>query len=362
MATHLFSPLRLRDVDFRNRIVVSPMCQYSSPGGLATDWHFVHLGSRAVGGAGAVFVEATAVEPRGRISPEDMGLWSDAHAEPLARIARFVESQGAVPGIQLAHAGRKGSTAAPWRGGGPITDAQGGWPVVGASPIPFAEGWRVPDPLDSAGIASITRNFRAAAARARDAGFRFLELHAAHGYLLHSFHSPLSNARTDGYGGRFENRVRFTLEVVEALRREWSDHLPLSVRLSCTDWTPGGWTPEESVRLGSLLRERGVDVVDCSSGGNVPNAQVPLGPGYQVPFAEAVRRGAGIATAAVGLITEPAQADEIVRQGRADLVMLARAELRDPYWPLHAARTLGHAGALPAPPQYQRGFPQHAPD
>ena len=362
MATHLFSPLRLRDVDFRNRIVVSPMCQYSSPGGLATDWHFVHLGSRAVGGAGAVFVEATAVEPRGRISPEDMGLWSDAHAEPLARIARFVESQGAVPGIQLAHAGRKGSTAAPWRGGGPITDAQGGWPVVGASPIPFAEGWRVPDPLDSAGIASITRNFRAAAARARDAGFRFLELHAAHGYLLHSFHSPLSNARTDGYGGRFENRVRFTLEVVEALRREWSDHLPLSVRLSCTDWTPGGWTPEESVRLGSLLRERGVDVVDCSSGGNVPNAQVPLGPGYQVPFAEAVRRGAGIATAAVGLITEPAQADEIVRQGRADLVMLARAELRDPYWPLHAARTLGHAGALPAPPQYQRGFPHQAPN
>jgi 2,4-dienoyl-CoA reductase-like NADH-dependent reductase (Old Yellow Enzyme family) len=361
MATHLFSPLRLRDVNFRNRIAVSPMCQYSSPGGFATDWHFVHLGSRAVGGAGAVVVEATGVEPRGRISPEDMGLWSDAHAEPLARIARFVESQGAVPGIQLAHAGRKGSTAAPWRGGGPITDSQGGWPVVGASPIPFAEGWRVPDPLDSAGIASITRNFRAAAARAREAGFQFLELHAAHGYLLHSFHSPLSNARTDGYGGRFENRVRFTLEVVEALRREWPDHLPLSVRLSCTDWTPGGWTLEESVRLASLLRERGVDLVDCSSGGNVPNPQVPLGPGYQVPFAEAVRRGAGIATAAVGLITEPAQADEIVRQGRADLVMLARAELRDPYWPLHAARTLGHAGALPAPPQYQRAFP-HLPN
>ena len=357
MATHLFTPLRLRDVTLRNRIVVSPMCQYSSPGGFATDWHFVHLGSRAVGGAGAVFVEATAVEPRGRISPEDMGLWSDAHAEPLARIARFVESQGAVPGIQLAHAGRKGSTAAPWRGGGPITDAQGGWPVVGASLIPFAEGWRVPHPLDSAAIASITRSFRAAAARARDAGFRFLELHAAHGYLLHSFHSPLSNARTDGYGGRFENRVRFTLEVAEALRREWPDHLPLSVRLSCTDWTPGGWTLEESVRLASLLRERGADVVDCSSGGTVPNAHVPLGPGYQVPFAEAVRRGAGIATAAVGLITEPVQADEIVREGRADLVMLARAELRDPYWPLHAARTLGHAGALPAPPQYQRGFP-----
>jgi 2,4-dienoyl-CoA reductase-like NADH-dependent reductase (Old Yellow Enzyme family) len=362
MTTHLFSPLRLRDVNFRNRIAVSPMCQYSSPGGFATDWHFVHLGSRAVGGAGAVVVEATGVEARGRISPEDMGLWSDAHAEPLARIARFVESQGAVPGIQLAHAGRKGSTAAPWRGGGPITDSQGGWPVVGASPIPFAEGWRVPDPLDSAGIASITRSFRAAAARAREAGFQFLELHAAHGYLLHSFHSPLSNARTDGYGGRFENRVRFTLEVVEALRREWPDHLPLSVRLSCTDWTPGGWTLEESVRLASLLRDRGVDLVDCSSGGNVPNAQVPLGPGYQVPFAEAVRRGAGIATAAVGLITEPAQAEEIVRQGRADLVMLARAELRDPYWPLHAARTLGHAGALPAPPQYQRAFPHQVPN
>jgi len=359
MTTHLFSPLRLRDVTFRNRVGISPMCQYSSPGGLATDWHLVHLGSRAVGGAGAVFVEATAVEPHGRISPDDMGLWSDAHAEPLARIARFVESQGAVPGLQLAHAGRKGSTAAPWRGGGPIPDSAGGWPVVGPSPIPFAEGWRVPEALDSAGIAGVARAFRAAAARARDAGFRLLELHAAHGYLLHSFHSPLSNRRTDAYGGRFENRVRFTLEVVEAIRREWPDHLPLFVRLSCTDWTPGGWTPEESVRLASLLGERGVDLVDCSSGGNVPNAQIPLGPGYQVSFAEAVRRGAGIATAAVGLITEAAQADEIVREGKADLVLLARASLRDPYWALHAARKLGHAETLPAPPQYQRGFPHH---
>jgi len=359
MATHLFTPLRLRDVTLRNRVGVSPMCQYSSPGGLATDWHLVHLGSRAVGGAGIVFVEASAVEPRGRISPDDMGLWSDAHAEPLAGIARFVESQGAVPGIQLAHAGRKGSTAAPWKGGGPVPDGEGGWPVVGPSPIPFAEGWRVPEALDTAGIASIARNFRTAAARARDAGFRFLELHAAHGYLLHSFYSPLSNRRTDAYGGRFENRVRFTLEVAEALRREWPDHLPMSVRLSCSDWVDGGWTPEESIRLGSLLRDRGVDLVDCSSGGNVPTARIPVGPGYQVPFAEGVRRGAGIATAAVGLITDPAQADEIVREGRADLVLLARAVLRDPYWPIHAARKLGHSDALPVPPQYQRGFPHH---
>ena len=358
MDAHLFSPLRLRDVTLRNRVGVSPMCQYSSPGGLATDWHLVHLGSRAVGGAGAVFVEATAVEPRGRISPDDMGLWSDAHGEPLARIARFVEAQGAVPGIQLAHAGRKGSTSAPWLGGKPVADRDGGWTVVGASPIPFTDGWRVPEPLDAHGIAQITRSFRAAAARARDAGFRFLELHAAHGYLLHSFHSPLSNRRTDAYGGRFENRVRFTLEAIETLRREWPDHLPLSVRLSCTDWVDGGWTIEESVRLASLLRDRGVDLVDCSSGGNSSNAPIPLTPGYQVPFADAIRRGAGIATAAVGLIADPAQADEIVRGGRADLVFLARAELRDPYWPIHAARVLGHPEAVPIPVQYQRGFPR----
>jgi len=297
------------------------------------------------------------VEARGRISPDDMGLWSDAHAEPLARIARFVEAHGAVPGIQLAHAGRKGSTSAPWKGGKPVPDREGGWPVVGPSPIAFSEGFRVPEPLDADRIAQITRAFRAAAARARDAGFRFLELHAAHGYLLHSFHSPLSNRRTDAYGGRFENRVRFTIEVTEALRREWPDHLPLSVRLSCTDWVDGGWTLDESVRLASLLRDRGVDLVDCSSGGNSPNARIPLAPGYQVSFAESIRRGAGIATAAVGLITEPAQADAIVREGRADLVMLARAELRDPYWPIHAARELGHLDAAAAPPQYQRAFP-----
>jgi 2,4-dienoyl-CoA reductase-like NADH-dependent reductase (Old Yellow Enzyme family) len=317
----------------------------------------VHLGSRAAGGAGVVFVEATAVEPRGRISPDDMGLWSDAHAEPLARIARFVEAQGAVPGIQLAHAGRKGSTSVPWLGGKPVPDREGGWSVAGPSPVPFTEGWRVPEPLDSTGIAEITRSFRAAAARARDAGFRFLELHAAHGYLLHSFHSPLSNRRTDAYGGRFENRVRFTIEVTEALRREWPDHLPLAVRLSCTDWVDGGWTLEESVRLASLLRERGVDLLDCSSGGNVANAQIPLTPGYQVPLADSIRRGAGIATAAVGLITEPAQADEIVRRGQADLVFLARAELRDPYWPIRAARSLGRPDAVPVPPQYLRAFP-----
>src|SRR5437764_1789359 len=236
MGAHLFSPLRLRDVTLRNRIGISPMCQYSSPGGLAADWHLVHLGSRAVGGAGVVFVEATAVEPRGRISPDDMGLWSDAHAEPLARIARFVESQGAVPGIQLAHAGRKGSTAAPWKGGGPVPDGEGGWPVVGPSPIPFAEGWRVPEALDTAGIASIARNFRTAAARARDAGFRFLELHAAHGYLLHSFYSPLSNRRTDASCARSQHRVPFTPDAAAALPREAPAHLPTSLPLSCGAW------------------------------------------------------------------------------------------------------------------------------
>src|SRR5438105_7674010 len=359
---HLFSSIKIKSVEFRNRIGVSPMCQYSSEDGFANDWHLVHLGSRAVGGAALVITEAAAVEARGRISPQDLGIWKDEHIEPLARIARFVESQGAVPGIQLAHAGRKGSTAAPWKGGGPVPDSEGGWAVVGPSPIPFTEGWRVPEPLDTAGIASITRNFRAAAARARDAGFRFLELHAAHGYLLHSFYSPLSNRRNDAYGGRFENRVRFTLEVTEALRREWPDHLPMSVRLSCVDWVDGGWTLEESLRLASLLRDRGVDLVDCSSGGNSPNARIPLTPGYQVPFAEAIRRSAGIATAAVGLITEPAQADEIIRKGSADLVLLARAELRDPYWPIHAARSLSQPEAVPIPPQYLRAFPRDLPN
>ncbi len=356
MADGLFSPLRLRDVTFKNRIGVSPMCQYSSQDGLANDWHLVHLGARAVGGAALVIVEATAVEPRGRISPGDMGLWSDAHAEPLARIAKFIRAQGSVPGIQLAHAGRKGSTAVPWEGGKEVPKDQGGWPIVGPTGERFDEGYPAPDALDEAGIASITKAFAAAAARARDAGFQLLELHAAHGYLLHSFFSPLSNTREDRYGGTFENRARFTLETAEALRRVWPERLPLFVRLSCTDWTEGGVTIEDIVRLSSLLKERGVDLIDCSSGGNVPRAKIPVGPGYQVPFAEAIRRTAGIATAAVGLITEPAQADAIIKDGKSDLVLLARAELRDPYWPLHAAQVLGQNKALPPPVQYGRAF------
>ncbi len=351
----LFEPFAVAGITLRNRIGVSPMCQYSSANGLANDWHLVHLGSRAVGGAGLVMVEATAVEARGRISPEDMGLWSDAHAEPLARIARFVADQGAVPGLQLAHAGRKASVSRPWDGDRPLSDAEGGWPTLGPSAIPFREGWRTPAAMTEADIASTVASFRAAAVRARDAGFQWIELHAAHGYLCHNFYSPLSNRRDDAYGGSFENRIRFTLEALRAVRSEWPERLPLSVRLSCTDWVDGGWTIEDSIALARRLAQEGADLIDCSSGGNVSGAKIPAGAGYQVGFAEAVKRGAGIATAAVGLITDPAQADQIVRSGQADIVLLAREELRDPYWPLHAARALG-AAAVPVPAQYQRAF------
>jgi 2,4-dienoyl-CoA reductase-like NADH-dependent reductase (Old Yellow Enzyme family) len=358
---HLFDPLTLRGVTLRNRIGVSPMCQYSSVDGMATDWHLVHLGSRAVGGAGLVMVEATAVEPRGRISPADMGLWSDAHVPPLARIARFVREQGAVPGIQLAHAGRKASTAAPWKGGGPLSDDEGGWPTIAPSPVPFSPEHRVPAEMTKSDIAAVLDAFHAAAVRAKAAGFEWVELHAAHGYLAHSFCSPLSNRRSDEYGGGFENRVRFVLAALRAVRAAWPEDRPLSVRLSCTDWAEGGWTLEESVDLARRLKDGGADLVDCSSGGLVPDAKVPLGAGYQVPLAEAVRRGAGVPTAAVGLITEPMQADEIVRNGRADLVLLAREELRSPYWPIHAAKILGQAERLAIPPQYWRGIPPARP-
>jgi 2,4-dienoyl-CoA reductase-like NADH-dependent reductase (Old Yellow Enzyme family) len=352
----LFDPLALRSATLRNRLGVSPMCQYSSEDGLANDWHLVHLGSRAVGGAGLVMVEATAVEPRGRISPSDMGLWSERHIEPLGRIARFVAAQGAVPGIQLAHAGRKGSTRRPWDGSGAVPLSEGGYEVVAPSAVPFSSSYPQPRALTVDEIHAITARFAEAAVRAREAGFQLIELHAAHGYLAHSFHSPLSNLRTDQYGGSFENRVRFTLETARALRRSWPDSLPLLVRLSCTDWIDGGWTLEESIQLSRLLASEGVDLVDCSSGGLAPQQKIPLEPGYQVPLAAAVRKQAGVATAAVGLITEPKQADRIVRSGEADLVLLARAELRDPYFPLHAARALGVADRLPAPPQYDRGF------
>lgn len=353
----LFDPLTLRGVTLRNRIGVSPMCEYSSTDGFANDWHLVHLGSRAVGGAGLVIVEATAVEPRGRISPQDTGIWSDAHVEPLARIARFVAEQGAVPGIQLAHAGRKGSTSRPWEGDAPVPDDRGGWPVIAPSAIPFREGWRVPDAMTPEDIARVLEAFRAAAARALRAGFRWVELHAAHGYLLHSFYSPISNRRGDEYGGPFENRIRLTVEALRSVRAGWSDELPVSVRISCTDWVEDGWSIEESIALSRCLAGEGADLVDCSSGGNVAAAKIPAGPGYQVPFSERIRREAAIPTAAVGLISDPMQADQIIRNLQADLVLLARAELRDPYWPIHAAVALGHPEKVPVPVQYRRAFP-----
>ena len=354
---HLFDPLTLRGVTLRNRIGVSPMCQYSAVDGFANDWHLVHLGSRAVGGAGLVMTEATAVEARGRISPSDLGIWSDAHVPPLARIARFVKEQGAVPGIQLAHAGRKASHAVPWKGDAPLADAEGGWTPIAPSAIPFSPKDRIPSEMTKSDIAAVLDAFHAAALRAREAGFAWAELHAAHGYLAHSFLSPLSNRRTDEYGGGFENRIRFVLAAVRAVRSAWPEERPLSVRLSCTDWAEGGWTIEESVSLARRLKDEGADLVDCSSGGLVFDAKVPAGAGYQVPFAEAVRRGAGLPTAAVGMITDPMQADEIVRNGRADLVFLAREELRNPYWPIRAAQALGHADRLEIPPQYWRGLP-----
>lgn len=356
---HLFSELRIKDVTLRNRIGVSPMCQYSSDDGMASDWHLVHLGSRAVGGAALVICEATAVTPGGRISPQDAGLWNDAQIEPLARINRFIEAQGAVPAIQLAHAGRKASTQRPWEGHAQVPDAVGGWLPVGPSALAFdPPNERVPHELSRDEITGIIDAFRASAVRAQAAGYRWLEIHAAHGYLAHEFLSPLSNQRTDEYGGSFDNRIRFTLEVTRAIKAAWPENLPLTMRISATDWTEGGWTPEDSVELARRVTAEGVDLIDCSSGGNVPHARIPVAPDYQVFLSEQLRREAGVRTAAVGMITEAGQADAIIREGRADLVLLARELLRDPYWPLHAARTLGMLDALKAatPPQYARAI------
>ena len=349
----LFDPLRLRDVTLRNRIGASPMCQYSSEAGRAGDWHLVHYGGLAQGGAGLVLVEATAVEARGRISPSDMGLWEDGQIEPLARVVRFVESQGAVPGVQLAHAGRKASVRPPWEAGGaPLAPGEGGWVPAGPSALAFADGHPVPAALGEAEYAALPGLFAAAARRALAAGFRAVEVHAAHGYLVHQHLSPLSNRREDRWGGSFENRTRLAREVVAAVRQAWPERLPLLVRVSATDWAEGGWTPDETVELARALRGLGVDLVDCSSGGLVPWAKVALGPGYQVPFAERVRREAGVATAAVGLVTSPAQAEAIVASGQADLVLLGRELLRDPRFPLRAAAALGADG--PWPKQYLR--------
>jgi 2,4-dienoyl-CoA reductase-like NADH-dependent reductase (Old Yellow Enzyme family) len=355
---HLFEPLAQRGVTLRNRIVVSPMCQYSCTDGFASDWHLVHLGSRAVGGAGLVLTEATAVVPEGRISPVDLGLWDDRHVEGLARIARFVHEQGSAIGTQLAHAGRKASMTPPWQGQRHVTPEGGGWTPLGPSAVAFDSQYPTPREMSRGEIAAVPAAFREAARRALEAGFDVIELHAAHGYLLHEFLSPLSNHRTDEYGGPFANRIRLTLEVVEATRAVWPERLPLWVRISASDWAEGGWDPGQSVALARELRGRGVDLVDCSSGGNVAAQRIPLGPGYQVAFAERVRREAGIATGAVGLITSPAQADSIVRSGQADCVLLARELLRDPYWPLRAARELGQPATWPA--QYLRAAPQGA--
>ncbi len=351
----LFTPLRIRGVELRNRIAVSPMCQYSSEDGLANDWHLVHLGARAAGGAALVITEAAAVTPEGRISPQDLGIWSDEHVPGLRRITDFVAAQGAVPGIQLAHAGRKASTVRPWEGPGVVAPADGGWQPVGASPIPYDRHSPAPTELSGAEIESLPGVFAAATRRALRAGFGWIEIHAAHGYLLHSFLSPLSNARTDAWGGDLAGRARLLLEVARAVRSEAGEDVPVAVRVSATDWAAGGWTEADTVALAPQLAGAGVDIVDCSSGGTTPAQKIELRPGYQVPFAEAVRR-AGVASAAVGLITEPAQADAIVREGRADLVLLARELLRDPHWPLRAAVELGRRDAAPVPPQYLRAF------
>ena len=356
---HLFQELKIRDVMLRNRIAVSPMCQYSSTDGFATDWHLVHLGSRAVGGAGLILAEATAVLPEGRISAHDLGLWKDEQIAPLARITRFVREQQTVPGIQLAHAGRKGSVERPWEGTGWIPEPRGGWKPVGPSAIPFDEKYATPSALDEKGIQAIVQAFADAARRSREAGFQLIEIHGAHGYLIHEFLSPLANRRTDAYGGSFDNRTRLAREVVTAVRREWPENLPLFVRISATDWAEGGWDLEQSVELAKQLGALGVDLLDCSSGGQIAGARMPVGPGYQVPFAQAIRQRAGILTGAVGLITSPEQAEAILRDGKADLVLMAREFLRNPYWPLDAARAAGYPLAWPA--QYLRAAPEGAP-
>ncbi|GEO09187.1 NADPH dehydrogenase NamA [Segetibacter aerophilus] len=348
----LFEPLQIKSVELKNRIVVSPMCEYSSVDGFSNDWHLVHLGSRAVGGAGLIITEATAVSPEGRITPDDLGIWKDEHIEGLKRIVTFIKSQGSIAGIQLAHAGRKASHSSPWKGGKMLWLEEGGWNTVAPSPIPFREGERPATTLDKSGIEKVVADFRDSAKRALQAGFKVVEVHAAHGYLLHEFLSPLSNQREDNYGGSFENRIRIVLEVVDAINEVWPKDLPFFMRISASDWTDGGWTLEESIQLTRILQTKGVDLIDCSSGGNIPHAKITVGPGYQVHFAEAIKKETGILTGAVGIITTPEQAEEIVASGKADVVIIARQFLRDPYFPLHAAHSLGVDVEWPV--QYQR--------
>ncbi|PSL45463.1 2,4-dienoyl-CoA reductase-like NADH-dependent reductase (Old Yellow Enzyme family) [Chitinophaga niastensis] len=350
--SHLFSPLTLRGVVLRNRIAVSPMCEYSSQDGFANDWHLVHLGSRAVGGAGLVLTEAAAVSPEGRISPQDLGIWKEEHIPMLQRITDFIAGQGAVPGIQLAHAGRKASTLRPWEGSRAVPISEGGWQAVAPSAIPFNEVYPMPEALTETGIRKVLNDFKTAAERALKAGFKVIELHGAHGYLLHSFLSPLSNQRTDEYGGSFENRIRLLVQTVETVRTVWPEQYPLLVRISVTDWAENGWNPEESVKLAAILKNKGVDLIDCSSGGLAAHQKIPIGPLYQTPFAEKIRKEADIATGAVGMITTPQEAASVIAEGRADIVLLARELLRDPYFPLRAAHEL--EAEVKWPIQYER--------
>jgi len=355
----LFDPLEIRGVKFGNRVFVSPMCQYSGENGFANDWHFVHLGSRAVGGAGLILAEATAVLPEGRISPQDLGIWNDGHIEMLSRIVGFIHEQGSIAGMQLAHAGRKASTSRPWEGHDAVPESEGGWTkVVAPSALKFSDTYPMPQALTRAGIQEVVAAFAAAARRACQAGFRVVEIHAAHGYLIHEFLSPLSNQREDEYGGSFENRTRLCREVVNAVRSAWPKELPLFVRISATDWTEGGWDIDQSITLARELKEIGVDFIDCSSGGNVPHAKIPVGAGYQAVFAERIRRETGIMTGAVGMITDPAQAEHIIQTGQADAVIMAREFLRDPYFPLRAALELDQPIAWPV--QYLRAAPKGA--
>ena len=351
----LFDPLTLRGVTLRNRIGVSPMCQYSSVDGLPNDWHLIHLGARAYGGAALVITEASAVEARGRITAGDAGIWSDAHVEAWKPITKVIRDAGAVPGMQLAHAGRKASTAKPWEGGKGVADADGGWEPAGATATPFEPDYRTPHALTIEEIREIQTAFADSAVRADAAGFDWLEIHGAHGYLIHTFLSPLGNTRTDEYGGSFENRTRFLTETVRLVRAAWPAEKPLTVRLSATDWTEDGWTPQDSVAVSRLLKDLGVDLIDCSSGGVAPGIKIPTGPGYQVFLADTVRHDAGIPTSAVGMITEPEHAAQIIHDGQADIVLLAREFLREPNWPILAAKALGKAGAVPIPVQYERG-------
>ncbi|MBS1625393.1 MAG: NADH:flavin oxidoreductase/NADH oxidase [Bacteroidetes bacterium] len=350
--SHLFSPLQVRSLTLKNRLVVSPMCQYSAIDGFANDWHLTHLASFAVGGAAVVFTEATAVNPEGRISPQDLGIWSDAHITELKRITSFISAHGAIPAMQLAHAGRKASTSAPWLGDKPVLPADGGWQPVAPSAVPFKNGNLVPVALTTTQIRQIVQDFQDAARRALEAGFRIIEIHGAHGYLITEFLSPFSNQRTDEYGGSFENRIRFLLEIIDSIRQVWPENLPLFLRISATEWKEGGWSEADSVALARVVGPRGVDLIDCSSGGNVPGVKIPIVPMYQTPLAAHVRKETSIMTGAVGLITTSAEAESIIAEGRADLVFMAREMLRDPHFPLRAAHELGTEIAWPK--QYER--------